>query len=182
MNNETTKSAEPNDIAHPRRIKSFVRRAGRTTAGQQKAYEVYGAQFLRPYQAQITPPASLFAPERAACPVVLEIGFGMGETTAHIASVLPETNFLCCEVHEPGVGALLKRAGEGALDNIRIIAHAVPSCKASRQARSSRHKLTFNRISHGSYPHVQHGGLPVLHSCRTTSEAERHHRDREDPR
>lgn len=123
MNNETTKSAEPNDIAHPRRIKSFVRRAGRTTAGQQKAYEVYGAQFLRPYQAQITPPASLFAPERAACPVVLEIGFGMGETTAHIASVLPETNFLCCEVHEPGVGALLKRAGEGALDNIRIIAH-----------------------------------------------------------
>lgn len=126
MNDEnppTPAAPEASDIAHPRRIKSFVRRAGRTTAGQQKAYEVFGAQFLRPYQTQITPPASLFAPARAACPMVLEIGFGMGETTAHIATVLPDTNFLCCEVHEPGVGALLKRAGEGGLDNIRIIAH-----------------------------------------------------------
>jgi tRNA (guanine-N7-)-methyltransferase len=55
--------------------------------------------------------------------VVLEIGFGMGEATAHIASVLPETRFLCCEVHEPGVGALLKRIGEHNLYNIRICAH-----------------------------------------------------------
>ena len=45
-------------------------------------------------------------------PIVLEIGFGMGEATAHIAGVLPDTRFLCCEVHEPGVGALLKRIGE----------------------------------------------------------------------
>ncbi len=128
MNENTTanpaqNNASPEGIAHPRVIKSFVRRAGRTTAGQQKAYELYGEQFLRPYQAQAVQPASLFAPERAACPVVLEIGFGMGETTAHIAAELPDTNFICCEVHEPGVGALLKRAGEGHLDNIRIIAH-----------------------------------------------------------
>jgi tRNA (guanine-N7-)-methyltransferase len=54
---------------------------------------------------------------------VLEIGFGMGEATAHIAALMPETNFLCCEVHEPGVGALLKRIGEQGLTNIRILAH-----------------------------------------------------------
>jgi tRNA (guanine-N7-)-methyltransferase len=54
---------------------------------------------------------------------VLEIGFGMGEATAHIATVLPETNFFCCEVHEPGVGALLKRIGEQSISNIRICAH-----------------------------------------------------------
>jgi tRNA (guanine-N7-)-methyltransferase len=54
---------------------------------------------------------------------VLEIGFGMGEATAHIAAVLPDTRFLCCEVHEPGVGALLKRIGEQGLENIRICAH-----------------------------------------------------------
>jgi tRNA (guanine-N7-)-methyltransferase len=54
---------------------------------------------------------------------VLEIGFGMGEATAHIATVLPDANFLCCEVHEPGVGALLKRIGEREISNIRICAH-----------------------------------------------------------
>jgi tRNA (guanine-N7-)-methyltransferase len=54
---------------------------------------------------------------------VLEIGFGMGEATAHIAALQPEKNFLCCEVHEPGVGALLKRIGEQQLGNIRICAH-----------------------------------------------------------
>ena len=54
---------------------------------------------------------------------MLEIGFGMGEATAHIAALMPETNFLCCEVHEPGVGALLKRIGEQGLQNIRILQH-----------------------------------------------------------
>ena len=53
----------------------------------------------------------------------MEIGFGMGEATAQIAASLPDHRFLCCEVHEPGVGALLKRIGEQHIDNIRIIAH-----------------------------------------------------------
>ncbi|RYF43255.1 MAG: tRNA (guanosine(46)-N7)-methyltransferase TrmB, partial [Comamonadaceae bacterium] len=56
-------------------------------------------------------------------PLVLEIGFGMGEATAHIAGVRPDDNFLCCEVHEPGVGALLKRIGEQSISNIRILQH-----------------------------------------------------------
>lgn len=120
-NNHTAE--QESSAANPRRIKSFVRRAGRTTAAQFKAYESFGSTFLRPYTPGLIAPESLFTPDRAACPVVLEIGFGMGETTAHIAEVLPEVNFICCEVHEPGVGALLKRAGEGGLDNIRIIAH-----------------------------------------------------------
>ncbi len=47
----------------------------------------------------------------------------MGEATAHIAQVRPDDNFLCCEVHEPGVGALLKRIGEHKLDNILILQH-----------------------------------------------------------
>jgi tRNA (guanine-N7-)-methyltransferase len=56
-------------------------------------------------------------------PVILEIGFGMGEATAHIAALMPQMNFLCCEVHEPGVGALLKRIGEQDIANIRIVQH-----------------------------------------------------------
>ena len=54
---------------------------------------------------------------------VLEIGFGMGEATAQIAAGMPADNFLCCAVHTPGVGALLKRIEEKNLTNIRILQH-----------------------------------------------------------
>ncbi len=109
-------------LPHPlhRRLKSFVRRAGRTTDGQARAFAELGPLFLLPYRAE---PLDLTAAFDRAAPTVLEIGFGMGEATAHIAALKPETNFLCCEVHEPGVGALLKRIGELQLRNIRICAH-----------------------------------------------------------
>ena len=56
-------------------------------------------------------------------PVVLEIGFGMGETTARIASDNPENDYLGIEVHTPGVGALLKLVDEQSLTNVRVIQH-----------------------------------------------------------
>ncbi|PKO61810.1 MAG: tRNA (guanosine(46)-N7)-methyltransferase TrmB [Betaproteobacteria bacterium HGW-Betaproteobacteria-18] len=119
------------DVAYPKTIKSFVRRAGRTTSGQTKAFDELGPRFLLPYQAGVLDFAATFSEAANAAgpddstsrPTVLEIGFGMGEATAHIAATLPQTNFLCCEVHEPGVGALLKRIGERDLHNIRICAH-----------------------------------------------------------
>jgi tRNA (guanine-N7-)-methyltransferase len=110
----------PAHVAHPKTIKSYVRRAGRTTTGQAKAFEELGPRFLLPFS-----PAPLDA-EAAfgrVAPLVLEIGFGMGEATAHIARLRPQDNFLCCEVHEPGVGALLKRIGEHGIGNIRILQH-----------------------------------------------------------
>jgi len=107
---------------HPlhRRLKSFVKRGGRTTDGQARAFAELGPLFLLPYREQALDLAAAFGRE---APTVLEIGFGMGEATAHIATVRPDTNFLCCEVHEPGVGALLKRIGEQSIPNIRICAH-----------------------------------------------------------
>ena len=112
------------DVPYAQKIRSFVRRAGRITGGQTRAFEDLGPRYLVPYQAIPLDLASVFPPAEAAVkPVVLEIGFGMGEATAAIAATLPQTNFLCCEVHEPGVGALLKRIGEQSLSNIRIIAH-----------------------------------------------------------
>jgi tRNA (guanine-N7-)-methyltransferase len=110
----------PQDVAHPRTIRSFVRRAGRTTTGQAKAFEQFGPRFVLPYTGTPLDLAGAFGRE---APTVLEIGFGMGEATAHIAALMPKTNFLCCEVHEPGVGALLKRIGEQGLENIRILQH-----------------------------------------------------------
>lgn len=56
-------------------------------------------------------------------PVVLEIGFGMGDTTAAIAAQAPDINFLAIDVHTPGVGALLKQVEQRALDNLRVIEH-----------------------------------------------------------
>ena len=79
-----------------------------------------GPKFLVPYQPQ---PLDFKAAFGRNAPVILEIGFGMGEATAHIAALMPDQNFLCCEVHDPGIGALLKRIGEQGLSNIRIVQH-----------------------------------------------------------
>jgi tRNA (guanine-N7-)-methyltransferase len=103
------------------RIRSFVLRAGRLTAGQQRAIVELGPQFLIPFQ------KSTLDLERAysgsSRPKILEIGFGMGETTAAIAQLRPDDDFLAIEVHLPGVGALLKRISELGLTNLRLIRH-----------------------------------------------------------
>ena len=120
----TTTPAPPGSApAHgglPQPARSFVRRTGRVTTGQAKAFAELGSTFVLPFQ---TAPLDMVAAFGRSAPVILEIGFGMGEATAHIAQVRPDDNFLCCEVHEPGVGALLKRIGEHKLDNIRILQH-----------------------------------------------------------
>jgi tRNA (guanine-N7-)-methyltransferase len=115
-----TPGGAPADVQHPRAIRTFVRRAGRTTIGQAKAFETLGPRFLVPYAPVLLDFDKVFGRQ---APVVLEIGFGMGEATAHIAALMPDTDFLCCEVHEPGVGALLKRIGEQDISNIRIVQH-----------------------------------------------------------
>ena len=103
------------------RIRSFVLRAGRTTAGQQRALDELGPEFILPFQDDPLPLAELF--QGSAKPKILEIGFGMGETTAKIAAARPDDDFLAIEVHLPGVGALLKLIGEQQLKNLRLIRH-----------------------------------------------------------
>jgi tRNA (guanine-N7-)-methyltransferase len=103
-----------------RPIRSFVVRAGRMGPGQQRALDELGPRFLLPFQAQ---PLDFDAVFGRAAPTVLEIGFGMGDATAQIASALPGTDFIGVEVHAPGVGALLKRIGEMGLTNLRLVQH-----------------------------------------------------------
>ncbi len=103
-----------------RSIRSFVVRAGRMGTGQVRALAELGPRFVLPYQDGVLDTANVFG---RSAPVVLEIGFGMGAATAEIAAARPDTDFLGCEVHEPGVGALLKRIGEQDLKNIRILQH-----------------------------------------------------------
>lgn len=130
--------AAPQGVAHPRTVRSFVRRAGRTTLGQARALEQLAPAYVLPYQSDLLDLHQAFG---RIAPTVLEIGFGMGEATAHIAEVLPDLNFLCCEVHEPGVGALLLRIREKGLTNVRIVAHDAVEVLARMLAPGSLHGI-----------------------------------------
>lgn len=118
---DTAKDTTGNDTPeHHRTVRSYVMRAGRTTEGQNRALLELGPRFLLPYAPA---PLDFKATFGRTAPVVLEIGFGMGEASARIAGTLPDTDFIGCEVHEPGVGAYLKRIGEQGLSNVRIVRH-----------------------------------------------------------
>lgn len=106
--------------ATPRPIRSFVLRQGRFSPGQQRAYEMLMPRFGIPFSGEFLDLEAVFGRKS---PKILEIGFGMGETTARIAFDHPESDYLGIEVHSPGVGALLKRIDEHALTNVRIIQH-----------------------------------------------------------
>ena len=122
MNSLPPDISDPTEPDHPLRrpIRSFVRRNGRLGTGQARAMAELAPQFVLPYSPALGNFGHAFAEPQ---PLILEIGFGMGETTAAIAAALPDRNFLGLEVHQAGVGALLKRIGEQQLSNIRIIEH-----------------------------------------------------------
>lgn len=103
-----------------RRIRSFVTRAGRLSTGQARALEAFGPRYLIEYRKD---QCDFHAPFGRTAPLILEIGFGMGDTTAHIAKAMPDKDFVGVEVHTPGVGSLLKLAGEQDIPNLRIIQH-----------------------------------------------------------
>ena len=101
-------------------IRSFVLRQGRVSNAQQRCYDTLMPQYGIPYAAQLLDLNTVF--DRNS-PKILEIGFGMGESTAAIALAHPENDYLALEVHTPGVGSLLKQIEEKYLGNIRIIQH-----------------------------------------------------------
>ncbi|MFN0300759.1 MAG: tRNA (guanosine(46)-N7)-methyltransferase TrmB [Burkholderiales bacterium] len=103
-----------------RSIRSFVLRTGRVTGAQERAIATFAPRFIIPYAATLLDPKATF---NRAAPTILEIGFGMGETTAAIAAEHPEHDYLGIEVHTPGIGALLIRIEALGLSNIRIIQH-----------------------------------------------------------
>ena len=101
-------------------IRSFVLRQGRVSNAQARYHETMMPKVGIPYRPA---PLDLAAAFGRTAPTVLEIGFGMGETTAAIAAAHPETNYLGIEVHTPGVGSLLKLIAEQELANLRVIQH-----------------------------------------------------------
>ncbi|MFA6920921.1 MAG: tRNA (guanosine(46)-N7)-methyltransferase TrmB [Gallionella sp.] len=103
-----------------RHIRSYVLRQGRVTVAQQRAVDTLQPVYGIPYTAA---PLDLEHAFSRTAPKILEIGFGMGDSTATIAQANPQNDYLCLEVHTPGVGNLFKVMGEQQITNIRIIQH-----------------------------------------------------------
>lgn len=97
-----------------RPIRSYVLRQGRTTPAQSRALETLYPKYGLPFSQQKIPSRK---------PLVLEIGSGMGETTAEIAKAHPEVDFVAVEVHGPGIGSLLNAIARNGLENLRVIRH-----------------------------------------------------------
>ena len=103
-----------------RHIRSYVLRQGRVSNAQRRAHDTLLPRFGIEYASA---PLDLDRVFERRAPRVLEIGFGMGETTAAIAASRPDTDYLALEVHTPGVGSLLKTLAEQGIANVRIIQH-----------------------------------------------------------
>ena len=101
-------------------IRSFVLRQGRVSNAQRRAVETLLPRFGIAYAPALLDLDAAFG---RPAPKILEIGFGMGETTAQIALAHPQNDYLGIEVHTPGVGSLLRLIEAHALANVRIIQH-----------------------------------------------------------
>jgi len=108
------------DDALHRPVRSFVLRQGRMSPAQHRAYDELLPRWGLGFAANPPDYDTVFGRH---APRVLEIGCGMGETTAAIAAARPDTDFIGVEVHAPGVGSLLKRIDELGLANLRVIRH-----------------------------------------------------------
>ena len=119
---------------HRRTVRSFVRRAGRLTASQQRALDELWLRFGVDFAPRPLDFALLFG---RTAPVVVEIGFGNGETLVEQAAARPQCDFLGVEVHEPGVGHCLIRAREADVSNLRLIMHDALEVLARQIPRAS---------------------------------------------
>jgi tRNA (guanine-N7-)-methyltransferase len=111
----------PAATARPHRpVRSFVLRQGRLSPAQRRALDALMPTFGIPFARE---PIDFERAFGRSAPRFLEIGFGMGETTAAIARARPADDFLGIEVHSPGVGSLLRRIVELGLTNVRVVQH-----------------------------------------------------------
>lgn len=105
-------------VDHPRKVRSFVRRPGRTTKGQQRARDELMPLWGVPFVDHAIALRDVFGRDARR---VLDIGFGDGEALLTAAARFPEIDYLGVEVHEPGIGHLLTLIERAKLTNIRVI-------------------------------------------------------------
>lgn len=133
----TEKSSDGETEKKHRRIRSFVKRSGRMTEGQQKAYEQFWALKGLSLEQGMLNYGAVFS---RSSPVVLEIGFGMGASLVEMAKAAPDHDFIGIEVHQPGIGKLFHLMQEQGVDNIRaycddaveVLQHCIPDNSLDR--------------------------------------------------
>jgi len=116
-------AGQPGLLRSAGHIRSFVLRQGRVSNAQLRYYEGMMAEIGIPYVPAPHDLATVFGRSAEVAPKIVEIGFGMGETSAQIAAANPDQDYLGIEVHTPGVGSLCKLVAEGGLSNLRIVQH-----------------------------------------------------------
>lgn len=124
--------ADPSTGKFMRRVRSFVLREGRLTPGQAGALDKYWPLYGLSVSQGLLDLETVFGRK---APVVLEVGYGMGQSLAAMAAASPELNFIGIEVHRPGVGALLMEIERLGLTNVRtycddavdVLQHCIPA-------------------------------------------------------
>ena len=112
-----TNDGEKSDLLR-REVKTYVLRIGRMTQAQERAYNELSPSFCIPFENKKLNFVDIFGNTN---PIVIEIGFGMGDATAKLAKAHPEINYIGIEVHKPGVGKLLSEIKRLELKNLYII-------------------------------------------------------------
>ena len=112
---------ENEDQPRLRSVVSFVKRGGRMTVGQQRAWDDHWPRLGRTVSELPEGPLDFTAWFGREAPVMLEIGSGMGETTSQLAAAAPELNYVAAEVYDPGLGQLMLRAEKLGVENLRLL-------------------------------------------------------------
>lgn len=112
------KMEPPAKSEYRREIKTYVLRIGRMTAAQEKAYNELSPSWCIPFENKKLNFVDIFGNTN---PIIVEIGFGMGDATVQIAEKNPNINYLGIEVHKPGVGRVLSEIKKRNLKNLYLI-------------------------------------------------------------
>ena len=118
MNNTQQNQENSSDVIHQRTVKTYVMRIGRMTAAQERQYNELSPAWCIPFENKKLNFVDVFGNTN---PIIIEIGFGMGDATAELAQANPDINYLGIEVHKPGVGKLLGEIKKRDLKNLYII-------------------------------------------------------------
>ncbi len=111
----------PPDLNHRRTVVSFVNRGGRMTAGQTRAWDRLWPSLGRDVAALPPGPLDVDGWFGRAAPTLLEIGPGMGETTAALARAAPEVDHLAVDVFQAGLAQLMMRVEAMGIANLRLL-------------------------------------------------------------
>ena len=118
MNNTQQNQENSSDVIHQRTVKTYVMRIGRMTTAQERQYNELSPAWCIPFENKKLNFVDVFGNTN---PIIIEIGFGMGDATAELAQANPDINYLGIEVHKPGVGKLLGEIKKRDLKNLYII-------------------------------------------------------------